>query len=334
MHATIDHAPVNKLDATLIGDLSRFVTEVRDDGDVRVVVLQSANPEFFLAHVDFNYMEHPEEFAALAELVPGDGTLTPVQSLALAIRDLPQVTIAKLHGRLRGGGNELAMAADLRYAAAGETWLSQIESRLGISPGGGGSTLLTQLVGRARALEALLGGDLYDAHTAERYGWINLAIEPDKLDELADKLARRIAKRRPEQIAAAKAVIAPTSTEELAAGFARAPGTRNHLLGSELPRGCRPPRRGRWRTDTRRRARPRRRPRAGGSDELTGRYRYRSDLLVGACPSDGPRRVGIVISGWTDPASAPIRGAAGIGTARGGSSDRSRRTTVTKKFSL
>ncbi|MGH2861534.1 MAG: enoyl-CoA hydratase/isomerase family protein [Solirubrobacteraceae bacterium] len=144
-----------------------------------------------------------------------------MQSLALAIRSLPQVTIAKLRGRLRGGGNELAMAADLRYAAAGETWMSQIESPLGIIPGGGGSTMLTELVGRSRTLEAVLTGDLYDAKTAELYGWINLAIEPDHLDELVDGLAHRIASRLPQQIAAAKAITDPHSTDKFAAGFAR-----------------------------------------------------------------------------------------------------------------
>jgi enoyl-CoA hydratase/carnithine racemase len=85
-----------------------------------------------------------------------------MQSLTLALRSLPQVTIAKLRGRLRGGGNELAMAADLRYAAAGQTWLSQMESGIGIIPGGGGTQLLTRLVGRARAVEVVLGSDLVE----------------------------------------------------------------------------------------------------------------------------------------------------------------------------
>jgi enoyl-CoA hydratase/carnithine racemase len=218
---TIDHPPVNLLDTALIGELGRFVGNVRDDRDVRVIVLQSANPEFFLAHVDFDFMEHPEGFAALAELVPGDGTLNPMQSLNLALRALPQVTIAKLRGRLRGGGNELAMAADMRFAATGETWLSQIESRIGIIPGGGGTQLLTRLVGRARALEVILGGDLYDAQTAERYGWIDLAIAPDQLDEAVDGLARRIAQRRPQQIAAAKKAVENALDGDLAAAFAR-----------------------------------------------------------------------------------------------------------------
>ncbi|MFI1996902.1 enoyl-CoA hydratase/isomerase family protein [Actinoplanes sp. NPDC020271] len=204
---TIDNPPVNLLDTTLIGDLGHFIGTVRDDSSVRVIVFESANPDFFLAHVDFQYMEHPEQFAALAALVPGDATLNPMQSLHLAVRSLPQLTIAKLRGRLRGGGNEFAMAADLRFAAAGETWLSQIESRIGIIPGGGGTQLLPRLVGRARALEVILGGELYDARTAELYGWINRALPPEELDATVDSLARNIAERRPEQIAAAKAAV-------------------------------------------------------------------------------------------------------------------------------
>jgi enoyl-CoA hydratase/carnithine racemase len=228
---SIDHPPVNMLDTTLIGDLGRFISTVRDDKEIRVIVLQSAIPEFFVAHVDFNFMEHPEEFGALAALVPGDGTLNPMQSLHLALRSLPQLTIAKLRGRLRGGGNELAMAADLRYAAKDETWMSQVESRIGIIPGGGGTQLLTRLVGRSRALEAILSGDLYDTRTAELYGWINLAIDPSELDERVDAFARRVAELRPEQIAAAKAAIDGALVGDLAAGLAR----EGEVLGMVYP---------------------------------------------------------------------------------------------------
>ncbi len=221
-YVTIDHPPVNLLDTALIGELGRFVATVADDPEIRVIVFQSAIPDFFLAHVDFGFMEHPEQFAALAELVPGDGALNPMQSLTLAVRSLPQVTIAKLHGRLRGGGNEFAMAADLRFAAAGETWLSQIESRIGIIPGGGGTQLLTRLVGRARALEIILGGDLYDTRIAELYGWINLAVPPDELDDAVDGFARRIAERSPAQIAAAKAAVSGAlNHDDLKAALAR-----------------------------------------------------------------------------------------------------------------
>jgi enoyl-CoA hydratase/carnithine racemase len=89
------------------------------------------------------------------------------------------VTIAKLRGYLRGGGNELAMAADLSYAADGQTWMGQIEARMGVIPGGGGTLMLARRVGRSRALEAVLTGDVYDARTAEMYGWITRAVPAD-----------------------------------------------------------------------------------------------------------------------------------------------------------
>jgi enoyl-CoA hydratase/carnithine racemase len=190
---TIDNPPVNLLDTTLIGDLGHFIGTVRDDRSVRVVVFQSANPDFFLAHVDFRYMEHPDQFAALAELVPGDGTLNPMQSLHLALRSLPQLTIVKLRGRLRGGGNEFAMAADLRFAAAGQTWLSQVESRIGIIPGGGGTQLLPRLVGRARALEVIDGALVQDdlAAALAREGQALGAVYPAP-EALVAKVARAV----------------------------------------------------------------------------------------------------------------------------------------------
>jgi enoyl-CoA hydratase/carnithine racemase len=95
------------------------------------------------------------------------------------------------------------MAADMRFAAKGRAWLSQPESRMGIFPGGGETQYLTRLVGRARALEVVLGGELFDAETAERYGWVNRALPPEELDGFVDALARRIAAMPPGVAAAA-----------------------------------------------------------------------------------------------------------------------------------
>lgn len=179
---TLDNPPVNMLDTALINELHDFAGAVRGDDRVRVIVVQSADPDFFAAHVDLSFMLKPETFAELANPNAGTGgdesRLNPMQKLMLRFRTLPQVTIAKLAGRLRGGGNELAMALDMRFAATGRTWLAQPETRMGIIPGGGGTQLLTPLVGRARALEVILGGNLFDAELAERYGWINRPSRP------------------------------------------------------------------------------------------------------------------------------------------------------------
>lgn len=208
---TMNHPPLNLLDDILIPDLKRFVRTVATDDSVRVVVFQSAVPDFFAAHVDVRYGSDPEGFVALGKDDSGYEGLLPLQHMVMSIRALPQVTIAKLRGFLRGGGNELAMAADLRYAAADETWLGQIESRLGIIPGGGGTQLLARAVGRSRALEAVLSGDRYDTRTAELYGWITRAVPAADLDRVVDEVAQRIGSRLPTQIRAAKAALDPTT---------------------------------------------------------------------------------------------------------------------------
>jgi enoyl-CoA hydratase/carnithine racemase len=208
---TLNHPPLNLLDRVLIPELKRLVREVADDSSTRVVVFDSAVPDFFAAHVDAGYMADPAGFMALGEQDTGYEGLLPLQHLIASIRELPQVTIAKLTGFLRGGGNELAMAADLRYAADGVTWMGQIEARMGIIPGGGGTQLLARAVGRSRALEAVLTADVYDTRIAELYGWITRAVPADDLDAFVDQIARRIAARHPGQIRAAKAAINPTT---------------------------------------------------------------------------------------------------------------------------
>jgi enoyl-CoA hydratase/carnithine racemase len=181
----IDNPPINLLDKALISDLDRFNTDVRDDDAIRVVVFESANPEFFLAHGDIRLIVDPE---ALVEFATGPGI-----ELNQRYRSLPQVTIGKVAGRARGGGNEFLLALDMRFAATGLAWFGQPEVSLGIFPGGGGTQHLPRLVGRSRALEVILGSDIFDAETAERYGWINRALPADELDDYVARLASRIA---------------------------------------------------------------------------------------------------------------------------------------------
>jgi len=206
-YVTIDNPPVNVLDAALMTELNRFAAKVRDDPQVRVIVFQSADPEFFLAHGDMNFVNHPESFAQL-KLGDDDGApLNPMQKLFERFRTLPQVTIAKLAGLARGGGSEFVMVLDMRFAAIGKAGLGQFEVLTGIIPGAGGTVYLPRLVGRARALEIVLGAELYDAQQAERYGWVNLALPARELDSYVDTLARRIAALPPGVAGAAKSAI-------------------------------------------------------------------------------------------------------------------------------
>lgn len=217
---TIDNPPVNLLDEKLIPALREFTSRVRRDDMVRVIVFDSADRDVFIAHGDMRFVTEPERLAAAAadaDVLPG---LNVMQTLHEQIRALPQVTIGKITGLARGGGNEFLMALDMRFAAIGRCGLSQPEALVGILPGGGGTQYLTALTGRARALELILGGELADAELAERYGLINRALPADELDTFVATLANRIATLSPEVIHAVTTTVGAAAAPISEAGLA------------------------------------------------------------------------------------------------------------------
>jgi len=199
---TIDNGPINLLDATLIADLYRAGRELEADPDVKVVVLQSANPDFFIAHADIAIIQQ-------LPAVPPSRTdkLDSFHAMVDRFRTMPKATIAKLEGRCRGGGSELALACDMRFAALGKAVLGQPEVGVGIIPGGGGSVRLPRLVGRGRALEIILGCGDFRADVAERYGYVNRALPAEEISYFVASLARRIATFPAETIALAKQAV-------------------------------------------------------------------------------------------------------------------------------
>jgi enoyl-CoA hydratase/carnithine racemase len=204
---SINHPPMNLLDASLMQQLNAMAALLQTDDEVRVVVFDSADSDFFIPHGDMDFVKNPEAFSKL-EL--GDETssgLNPMMRLLERIRTLPQITIGKLSGIARGGGSEFLLALDMRFAAEETAGLAQMEALTGIIPGAGATAHLPKLVGRPRALEVILGADLFDAKTAERYGWINRAMPRIELDSFVDALARRVARLAPGVIAAARIAI-------------------------------------------------------------------------------------------------------------------------------
>ena len=214
--ALIDNPPVNVLDAGLMAELRHFLLGVRDDPAVKVIVFESANPDFFIAHVDMALIDEPHAFDEIARDVPAG--LNVFQALGELVRSQPQVTIVKLAGLARGGGAEFIAAADMTFAARETAGLAQCEVLMGIVPSGGGMQYLDARMGRNRMLEAVLGADLFDADTAERYGWINRSIPTDQLDGYVARLARHIADLPDGVVAGVKTSVPPT---DLAAGFRR-----------------------------------------------------------------------------------------------------------------
>lgn len=200
---SIDAPPMNLIGPELVGDLVALFGELESAVDVRVVVLESADPEYFVPHVDLTKVAEYTAEAAKAG-GPDDASLG---MLWHKLSELPVVTIAKLRGRARGAGSELALACDMRFAARENTVLAQPEVGFGVLPGAGGIQHLSRLLGRGRAMEAILGAADFDADVAERYGWINRALPDAELDAFVAGLARRIASFPADAVRSTKQVL-------------------------------------------------------------------------------------------------------------------------------
>lgn len=199
--ATISNPPINIMTTALYKDLIDLTQEVEDSDEVKVLVLDSADPDFFVAHFD-------------VELILTFPTDTPAQRsedlsefhlMCERVRTMPKPTIAKIAGRVGGGGSEFSAACDMRFGLKDKTIINQMEVPLGILPGGSGTQHLPRLIGRGRALEMILGADDLDAVTAEKWGYLNRVFDTrETLDIFVDKLAHRMALWPAEAIALAK----------------------------------------------------------------------------------------------------------------------------------
>lgn len=199
---TIDNPPINVLSLQLLAELSRFSLKVAKDDDVRVIVFDSADPDFFIAHFDVDSLLITPD-----EPPPKSTQLEGMHPICEAYRTMPKVTIAKIEGICRGGGSEFVLALDMRFGAIGKAILAQPEVSVGIIPGGGSTQRLPRLLGQARAMEVVLSGRDVPAELAERYGYINRAIPPDEITDYVEELAYQIASHPAETIALAKKAI-------------------------------------------------------------------------------------------------------------------------------
>jgi enoyl-CoA hydratase/carnithine racemase len=187
LFADIAAPPMNLLGPELVRDLVSLIRRAEAEDAVKVVVFKSADPDYFISHVDLTRIS---EYRAEAAALTGE------PSIAALFRHLSAsrlVTIAQIDGRVRGAGSEFVLACDMRFAARETAIFGQFEAAFGQVPGGGAAQYLTRLLGRGRALEVMLSADDYDADLAERYGWINRALPAEALDTFVKAIARRIA---------------------------------------------------------------------------------------------------------------------------------------------
>src|SRR5712671_4570265 len=196
-----DYPPFNVMDGTMFQSLQDLLARMDASQTLRVVVFESAIPDFYLAHFDLT--------GKLGNVMSGVGPsgLPILMDTFVRITKSPVVSIAKIRGCARGASSEFVLACDMRFASRENTRLGQHEVGVGLHPGGGGTERLPHLVGRGRALEIVLGANDFDGDTAERYGYVNRSLPDAELGDFVDALARRIASFDRRAIAAAKNLV-------------------------------------------------------------------------------------------------------------------------------
>src|SRR5438876_10199139 len=196
-----DYPPFNVVDADVFLSLQDLVVRIDSSQSLRVVDLERANPDFYLAQFDLT-----GKVGNITTAVGASG-LPILLDTFVRLTKSPVVSLAKIRGCVRGVSSEFVLACDMRFASREKTRLGQPEVGVGLHPGGGGTERLPQLVGRGRALEIVLGANDFDGDTAERYGYVNRALPDAELDGFVDALARRIASFDRRAIARAKSLI-------------------------------------------------------------------------------------------------------------------------------
>jgi enoyl-CoA hydratase/carnithine racemase len=227
-----DHGEVNIMTAAMAGELFALVGQLAVDAETKVVIFESANPEFFIAHF---------EIADILKVVEGDPSVpvskTPglnvLQALGLSLQSLTQVTIAKVDGRCRGGGFEFMLALDMCFASDQSSFCFP-EAAGGFLPAGGGSTLLPLKAGNNRALEIMLTGRDFSGAEAEQYNFINRSFSTSaELTEYVSTTAGQIAKKDVTVIQAIKSVSRAT-VAPMAAGVLAGLAKENAAMGECL----------------------------------------------------------------------------------------------------
>jgi enoyl-CoA hydratase len=195
---TIDRQDaLNALDLPTLTELRDCLRELGDDAETRVVVLTGAGEKAFAAGADIKYMSglgvnEAKEWGALGH------------EAGRLLETMPKPTIAAINGFALGGGCELALACDLRYAVR-TAKLGQPEINLGIIPGWGGTQRLARTTTLGYAKELIFTGRVVDAEEAERHGLVNAIFERGELLDKTMEVANLLASKSPVALAAAKA---------------------------------------------------------------------------------------------------------------------------------
>ena len=218
----LNRPPANSYNRAFLDDLNAAIDEVRWDADLRAAVLVSdLAPRFFSAGADVtNFLSSTQ-----AERVM---TVLHAHEILLKIEHTPKVFVAALHGHALGGGLEIALACDFRFAAEGEYRLGLPEVGLGLLPGNGGTQRLQRLIGRTRALDLMLTGTPVNATRALELGLVDRVFPADAL----------VTRRSPTSASSQAARRWPSATSRSPRGWAPTCRWRAHWRSSAKPCGA------------------------------------------------------------------------------------------------
>ncbi|MBW8698574.1 Short-chain-enoyl-CoA hydratase [Streptomyces sp. MBT84] len=187
--ATLDNPPLNLIDEKFVADLIALLDETEADNSARVVVFRSADPDFFVPHVD---IQRIPQYTAKAATSGGPDDIS-LGALYRRLSEARPVTITALEGRARGAGAEFLYACDMRFASLERAVIGQPEVGLGTFPGAGAVQHLVRLAGRGQAMQIILSSEDLGASEAERVGVVNKALPDGELIPYVERLAERIA---------------------------------------------------------------------------------------------------------------------------------------------
>lgn len=202
LRVSFDYLEINVLGIEMMKDLEKLTDILEKDKEIKVIIFESRNEKFFIAHADIDMLQ----YLPVKKVLENKVEVNDLARILNKITKLPQISIAKIEGYARGGGHELAQACDMRFASPNAIFM-QMECGMGILPCGGGTTRLARQVGLAKALEIILTCKDFNAYEAEKYGSINKVIEADKIDEYVYNIAARISKFNIDAINACKKTI-------------------------------------------------------------------------------------------------------------------------------
>ncbi len=201
LRVIFDHPPLSLLDPESFADFRLLLDRMKTDKDLKVVVIESADPDYYISHLDIFRTDEIIDRPGAANIIKEWGNFVH------GIATVPVVSICKIRARARGIGHEFCLALDMRFASMEKALVAQPEIGFSVFPGGGGLEWMPRLIGRSRTLEVALSARDIDAKTAELFGLVNRAIPDAELDEYVDNLAKRIASFNKDGIADLKNIV-------------------------------------------------------------------------------------------------------------------------------